>query len=469
MNPIEIKELGDIIRKVRKEQGLRLEDLADDQISPATISNIERGIPHVRPDKVMYLLQKLEIPMDKLPEIMNGEQRELEDLRFRLMIIETLTDTGRHEEALEQLDAAGIDDGHLLAPSAYFLRGKVLFRKKKWRQAERAFSNGIRLAEQQPHADRSNMISTCYLMLGLCSYHQNNLEKALEHTENGLAAFHPDGERPYTIYTLLRNKAIYLERMGRVVEALKVVEQVWEDLPKIKQMETFFSFYWLKVELLRRSGVLDEAVEICMEGLQIARLNKEYGALFDLWTVLGSIYIEKGDWKNAEACLRLTTGIISEEVQPDRLAATYIQLGLLYMYKEKWEEAENFLSKAIKNGEEGNDMPHLTVALLSMGNLYRARNNIEEAIPYYRRAAQLSKKYRLWDKEYESWYRLAQCYQGRDQEAFYRCTERMFTVKEEMYDNQGRMLQREGKSLLVTFVPAPAPASSLRVHRSLRV
>ena len=74
------------------------------------------------------------------------------------------------------------------------------------------------------------MLSTCYLMLGLCSYHQNNLEKALEYTENGINTFHPDGERPYTIYTLLRNKAIYLERMGRVVEGLKVVEQVWEDL-----------------------------------------------------------------------------------------------------------------------------------------------------------------------------------------------------------------------------------------------
>jgi tetratricopeptide (TPR) repeat protein len=441
LNPLELKEIGDIIRKVRKERGLRLEDLADDQISPATISNIERGVPHVRPDKVMYLLQKLDIPLDKLPEIMNGEQRELEDLRLRLLIVETLSDIGRHDEALEMLESLEMEDSHLLAPAAYFLRGKILYRKQKWRQAERAFTNGIRLSEHQPHGDRSNMLSTCYLMLSLCSYHQNNLEKALEYTESGIEAFHPEGERPYTIYTLLRNKAIYLERMGRVVEGLKVIEEVWEDLPKIRQMETYLSLYWLKAELLRRSGVLDDAMKVCMEGLHIARLNKEYGSLFDLWTVLGSIYIEKGEWEKAEACFRLTMGIKSDEIQADRLATTYTQLGLLFMHRKKWEESEKFLTEAIKCGEKGNDIRILINALSSMGDLHRIQDNIDEAIPYYRRAAELSNKYRFREKEYDAWYRLAQCYEKKDEEEFRRCTVNMFKVREYVHEQRGRWLQ----------------------------
>lgn len=441
LNPLELKEIGDIIRKVRKERGLRLEDLADDQISPATISNIERGVPHVRSDKVMYLLHKLEIPLDKLPEIMNGEQRELEDLRLRLLIVETLSDIGRQDEALEQLESLGIEDSHLLAPAAYYLRGKVLYRKKRWRQAERAFSNGIRLSEQQPHGDRNNMASTCYLMLGLCNYHLNNLEKALEYTDNGIKAYNPEGERPYTIYTLLRNKAIYLERLGRVVEGLKVIEEIWEDLPKIHQMETYLSLYWLKAELLRRSGVLDDALEVCLEGLHIARMNKEYGSLFDLWTVLGSIYVEKGEWENAEACFRLTMGIKSEQIQEDRLSATYTKLGLLYMHQKKWDEAKNFFSEAIKSGEKGNDIPHLVDALSSMGDLHRAQGNIDEAIPYYRRTAELSKKYRLREKEYEAWYRLAQCYEKKDEEEFRLCTVNMFKVREHVREQRRGWLQ----------------------------
>lgn len=55
---IGIAEIGEVIRKKRKEQGLRLEDLADNNISPATISNIERGINHVNVHKIMYLLKK---------------------------------------------------------------------------------------------------------------------------------------------------------------------------------------------------------------------------------------------------------------------------------------------------------------------------------------------------------------------------------------------------------------------------
>lgn len=441
MNPFDLKEIGEIIRKVRKERGLRLEDLADNQISPATISNIERGVPHVRSDKVTYLLEKLDIPLDKLPEILNGEQQVLEDLRLHLLMIETLSDIGRQDEALEMLDALDIDDDHLFAPAVYFLRGKIFYRKKEWRQAERNFSNGIRLAEQQPHGDRSNMISSCYLMLGLCSYHQYNLEKALDYTESGLEAYRSDGERSYTIYTLLRNKAIYLERMGRVVESLKVIEQVWKDLSQIQQMETFFSFYWLKAELLRRSGVLDEAMEVCMEGLHIARINKEYGALFDLWTIMGSIFIEKGDWEKAEACFRLTMGITSDEIQEDRLSDTYTRLGLLYMYKKRWDEAKNLLTKAIECGEEGNDIQRLTEALITMGDLFRIQNNIDEAIPYYRRAAELSQKFSVPDKEYESWYRLAQCYDKRDEMEFHRCTVNMFNVQEKIYEKRERWLQ----------------------------
>jgi transcriptional regulator with XRE-family HTH domain len=44
LNSTEIQELGAIIGKIRKEKGWRLEDLADENISPATISNIERGV-----------------------------------------------------------------------------------------------------------------------------------------------------------------------------------------------------------------------------------------------------------------------------------------------------------------------------------------------------------------------------------------------------------------------------------------
>ena len=86
VDPLEMREIGEVIRKVRKERGMRLEDLADEHIFPATISNIERGVPHVSKDKVAYVLDKLGLSLDRLPEMMAGtrEQKKLEDIRLQL-------------------------------------------------------------------------------------------------------------------------------------------------------------------------------------------------------------------------------------------------------------------------------------------------------------------------------------------------------------------------------------------------
>lgn len=61
-------ELGKWIRQQRRERGLRLEDLAGVGLSVATISNIERGIPRVRPKKFALLLKKLKLGEKGLAE-----------------------------------------------------------------------------------------------------------------------------------------------------------------------------------------------------------------------------------------------------------------------------------------------------------------------------------------------------------------------------------------------------------------
>ena len=38
------------------------------------------------------------------------------------------------------------------------------------------------------------------------------------------------------------------------------------------------------------------------EGIEIARKNRVWISLFDLWSVLGTIYMDLKDWENAKAC-----------------------------------------------------------------------------------------------------------------------------------------------------------------------
>ena len=84
------------------------------------------------------------------------------------------------------------------------------------------------------------------------------------------------------------------------------------------------------------------------------------------------------------------------------------------MHQKKWEESKKFLSKAIQCGEEGNDVRYLIAALISMGDFYRIQDRIDDAIPLYRRVTELSKKFNFREREYEAWYRLAQCYEKKD-------------------------------------------------------
>ncbi len=109
----------------------------------------------------------------------------------------------------------------------------------------------------------------------MCSYYQNNLEQAITYTNSGLDAFVDEGERIQYKYVLLQNKAMFLEKMGRPVEALKVIQNAWEYLPEIEQVEVVLGFYWLRAELLRRIKDYDTALQIAKEGLEKARLTHE--------------------------------------------------------------------------------------------------------------------------------------------------------------------------------------------------
>lgn len=432
MDPLEMREIGEVIRKVRKERGMRLEDLADEHISPATISNIERGVPHVSKDKVAYVLNKLELSMERLPEMMAGEQKKLEDVRLQLSAVESLIEAKEIKLAAEKLDSLQLEDDHPFSPYYHCLKGRYLIGERKWNRAEKALSNAIRLSEGNPQAEQMNIRASAYIELSLVSYYQNNMDKAVHYTEQGLETFNPEGERKHLKYVLLRNKGIYLERMGRVVQALRIVDEVWPELSSIDQVETVLGFYWLRSDLLRRSGVLDEAMKYAQEGIEIARKNRVWISLFDLWTVLGTIYMDLKEWRQAKTCFEVALSFQGSFSQEDGLITAYTRIGVLNIKTGEWDQAKPYLEKALQKGEELNNAPRLITALMAMGEFYRLQEKNREAVPYYERAEKLAKKQNLKKKEYEAWFRLSQCWKDIDKEEFHRCTENMFIVQQEL-------------------------------------
>ena len=121
------------------------------------ISNIERGVPHVSKDKVAYVLDELELSMDRLPEMMAGEQK-LESIQLQLVCDwRVWIEAKEIKLAAEKLEALQLEDDHPYAPYYHSLKGRCLISERKWNRAEKGLSNAIRLCEGNPQAEQMNV------------------------------------------------------------------------------------------------------------------------------------------------------------------------------------------------------------------------------------------------------------------------------------------------------------------------
>lgn len=151
---------------------------------------------------------------------------------------------------MDILDSLDLNDNHPLAAKAYYLKGKCFIKGEKWKKAERNLYKAIQLASQQE--DTENIEAASFNELSIICYYQNDMDKALQFIESGLDAFKSDGKRDSLIWLLNMNKALFLERMGKLGDSMNVVLRVWDSLETVDESDTVLIFYWLRAELLRR-------------------------------------------------------------------------------------------------------------------------------------------------------------------------------------------------------------------------
>ncbi|MDR6226123.1 helix-turn-helix domain-containing protein [Desmospora profundinema] len=418
MDTVGTHDIGSAIRKVRKERNLRLEDLADENISVATISNIERGVSHVKFDKVRYLLKKLSLEIKNLPGILLDDQQELKEIEFQLNRAEYVWRLGKYDEAIKLVADLQLSDNHPLAPLGYFVKGKSLLLLRKFVKAERALYTAINLCNQKGYDKRDNIEAASFLEIGMCCFQQNDIQKALEFTESGLDAFIEGGQREYIKQSLIINQLIFLERLGRIGEGLNRVQEVWDIVEEIKDLNILLTMYWIRAEFLRRSNMNDSAIAFAEQGLELAIRNKSYDRVFELWSMLGMIYTVKGQWDKAEACFYSALDAEHLVTNPRVRTRTYVWLGKLFMHQERWDEAKETIQNAIQNATEADDAPRLIQAHIAMGDCLRRIEGIRSATEQYKKAYVFTKKHGLRKKEYKILFRLAQCGEKLDEKEF---------------------------------------------------
>lgn len=442
MLTMEIHELGEVIRKTRKERGLRLEDLADENISPATISNIERGVPHVSQDKAMYLMKKLELSLEKIPELMIQERTNLEELKRKFRAVESLVSSDQPDKALKLLNDIKLEDKHVLSPLQHYLYGLSFIFKEKWNRAERSLHRAIQLAAASGNQS-SNIEAASFHALGYVFYRLNNLDKALQYTDSAISAYTDNGERSHIIWSTLRNKAVYLERLGRLAESMNIVQETWGSLSKIADVNVALTFYWLRSDILRRTGMLDEAIKYAYEGEELATLNRKHYSSFVLWTVIGNCYMKKNNLDEAEFCFNHAMNLKDkfENLQNEStLNITYSRLSILNFRRNNIEEAFQYIDQAIQNSERHNDVPRLIKALIIKGTLLKKTGEKDNSIKELEKALQLSQKYKFKKSEHHALYHLANCWDGTNEQEFRKYSRRMYEVQHVLHLNEEAIL-----------------------------
>ncbi|OYD06251.1 helix-turn-helix domain-containing protein [Paludifilum halophilum] len=423
--------IGEIIRKVRKEKGFRLEDVADENISPATISNIERGIPHVNPEKVRYLLDKLGLEMSEIPARLAEESKRLKNLEFQLDSAYLLWSLNKGDAALNKVNQINIKDGNPLAARLYFIKGLCFFSKKQWKRAEREYYQAIKIVNEHPFYENSNLEAQCFHELGMTYYYQNDLEKALDFANTGIDAYKENGDLPYLRYGLRSNKAVYLDKLGRINEGMQTIQEVWGSIDPGHESKHVTLLYWLKAEFLRKTGMNDEALKYANQGLEISRRNEYCKFIMDFLMTLGSIYAKLVQWDKAKDCFTIAIETRHQLKDVTALATPYTRLGVIQMNEENWDEAKRLLKEAIKIA--GDDLPRLSYALMFMGDFYHKQNQPQEAIYYYERALKKMGSFHPTLKS-KLYLRLANLWEDADKDEFKKHFRNM---------NKVRMLQKE--------------------------
>jgi tetratricopeptide (TPR) repeat protein len=274
------------------------------------------------------------------------------------------------------------------------------------------------------------------------AHYQNHFHEALDYAEEGIKSFVEDGKRIYRKYFLLLNRAIYLEDLNRKEEALQALEELKIAINEIKNTSEVFQnvrtsvivkMYRMYAKLLNELEMPNKAVEECEKGIRIAWLNNDFDRVFTLWTTMGTIYYNIGDYENTEKFYFKALDIRPKVKEEFLYPFNYVNLGILLIKQHKLQDAKQYIEDAIKISKEYKDYLALTESLMAMGQWCIQQNLHIEAINLYNQAKEIAQQNNFLSKESEILTNLCICFEEiSDEIEFQKHTVQLFRIRKKL-------------------------------------
>jgi tetratricopeptide (TPR) repeat protein len=196
------------------------------------------------------------------------------------MIKQQVYSPTRFKEAKEYLQST---------TSITYLKAKYYLVRNKLEKANQFHNEVICSKEHDYHYMHLNIIAAAYLDLSSISYKENKFQLALEYAEKGIKAFYQRGKRKYIGDSLIYNKSLFLQKLGRLRESEETLDEVWNKRSRIESATTRAKVYKLKATLKKYRHRYNEAKNILEKGIEIAVSNSLIDIGFELWVELGDI------------------------------------------------------------------------------------------------------------------------------------------------------------------------------------
>ncbi|WP_044640694.1 helix-turn-helix domain-containing protein [Risungbinella massiliensis] len=449
MNSYSINQLGRAFRKKREEMGVKLEELVEKGISAGTISNFENSKKKVHPNKIIRLFAKIGIERDQLPYLVEQEEEApfIEKLEIDLMAIESAMDLVEVKQSHKKLiEIKEMNPPIRFQPLIEYLLGKACYKKEKWSKAQQYYLQAIQLMEENPSLQETNIASLAYYGLARSSYRENDLSQALQFIKLGLESFDENGERDHLKYQLLLSKAIYLEKLEQNEEAMDVLSELWNYMERI-DTEIALNMYQLTASLYIKSKRDHKALPYILKGIDIARRNENYDRSFELWTTLGTAYLNSEKLDQAKACFEIASKLECKIRRKYLSVQNDIQLGQLYMKEGEFEKAREVLDEAIKKGKKENDAHLLFKALDTSGDCYLQLQELPQALENFERALEIGQKHNFLVLQRELALKLALLYEKRDLFKFQKYSTLHFRLSVQLAQNGGEITMQANENL----------------------
>lgn len=195
-----------------------------------------------------------------------------------------------------------------------------------------------------------------------------------------------------------------------LIEVLNLLGRIYEDQGRTKDaMGLYEEAYHLadslgispaKVECLRRMGSalavrgeLRESVERYSQAIAICRHLDDRRELAEIYGDLGDVYIEQGDFKEAERSFKSAAERLDHD-NPRGLALAKRRLGELYQEKGEHKRAEEYYSEAESLLEGLDDAGEKAILYTAWGSLQQEGGRLRDALSNYKHALAINESNR---------------------------------------------------------------------------